>query len=74
MIVIPFEISSTASRMPRIEAADAGKLLKIMTSWITDSAPLSSTSQKAGVWRNEVNGLPLHAGAERYYRERGWLN
>ena len=30
--------------------------------------------EKAGVWRNEVNGLPLHAGAERYYRERGWLN
>ncbi len=21
----------------------------------------------------EVNGLPLHAGAERYYREQGWL-
>ncbi|MCC7081079.1 MAG: TAXI family TRAP transporter solute-binding subunit [Burkholderiales bacterium] len=26
-----------------------------------------------GVWRKEVNGMPLHAGAERYYRERGWL-
>jgi len=26
-----------------------------------------------GVWREEVNGLPLHAGAARYYRERGWL-
>lgn len=27
-----------------------------------------------GVWREEVNGLPLHSGAARYYRERGWLN
>jgi uncharacterized protein len=26
-----------------------------------------------GVWREPVNGLPLHAGAARYYRERGWL-
>ena len=26
-----------------------------------------------GTWREEVNGLPLHAGAARYYRERGWL-
>lgn len=26
-----------------------------------------------GVWKDDVNGLPLHAGAERYYRERGWL-
>lgn len=25
------------------------------------------------VWTQEVNGLPLHPGAERYYRERGWL-
>jgi TRAP-type uncharacterized transport system substrate-binding protein len=27
----------------------------------------------SGVWKEEVNGLPLHAGAARYYRERGWL-
>lgn len=26
-----------------------------------------------GAWREEINGLPLHAGAARYYRERGWL-
>jgi len=26
-----------------------------------------------GVWREDVNGLQLHAGAARYYRERGWL-
>jgi TRAP transporter TAXI family solute receptor len=26
-----------------------------------------------GVWKEEVNGLPLHAGAAKYYRERGWL-
>lgn len=24
-------------------------------------------------WKEEVNGLPLHDGAARYYRERGWL-
>ena len=27
----------------------------------------------SGVWKEEVNGLPLHAGAAKYYRERGWL-
>lgn len=26
-----------------------------------------------GAWKRELNGLPLHPGAERYYRERGWL-
>lgn len=26
-----------------------------------------------GAWKKENSGLPLHAGAERYYRERGWL-
>ena len=25
------------------------------------------------VWKREVTGLPLHAGAERYFRERGWI-
>jgi TRAP transporter TAXI family solute receptor len=29
--------------------------------------------QKNEVWSKSVNGLPLHPGAERYYRERGWL-
>jgi TRAP transporter TAXI family solute receptor len=26
-----------------------------------------------GAWSKDANGLPLHAGAARYYRERGWL-
>lgn len=26
-----------------------------------------------GAWKEEANGLPLHAGAARYYKERGWL-
>jgi TRAP transporter TAXI family solute receptor len=26
-----------------------------------------------GAWKQEVNGLPLHAGAVRYYKERGWI-
>ncbi|MBI3434291.1 MAG: hypothetical protein HY056_04325 [Proteobacteria bacterium] len=26
-----------------------------------------------GAWKMQVTGLPLHAGAERYYKERGWL-
>jgi TRAP transporter TAXI family solute receptor len=26
-----------------------------------------------GAWKREVTGLPLHAGAEKYFRERGWL-
>lgn len=25
------------------------------------------------VWKKEVNGLPLHPGAARYYREQGWI-
>ena len=29
--------------------------------------------QKDEVWKRENTGMPLHAGAERYYRERGWL-
>ncbi len=29
--------------------------------------------QKGEVWKPENTGMPLHAGAERYYRERGWL-
>ena len=28
---------------------------------------------KNEVWKRENTGMPLHAGAERYYRERGWL-
>ena len=24
-------------------------------------------------WKEETNGIPLHDGAARYYRERGWL-
>jgi TRAP-type uncharacterized transport system substrate-binding protein len=34
---------------------------------------LASFDCAKGAWREEVNGLPLHAGAARYYRERGWL-
>jgi len=34
---------------------------------------LASFNCANGVWKEEVNGLPLHAGAEKYYRERGWL-
>lgn len=26
-----------------------------------------------GAWKEEVNGLPLHPGAARYYKERGWM-
>jgi len=29
--------------------------------------------KKNEVWKRETTGMPLHAGAERYYRERGWL-
>jgi TRAP transporter TAXI family solute receptor len=29
--------------------------------------------KKNEVWKRENTGMPLHAGAERYYRERGWL-
>lgn len=37
------------------------------------SKALASFDCANGVWREEVNGLPLHDGAARYYRERGWL-
>jgi len=29
--------------------------------------------EKNQVWTKTANGMPLHAGAEKYYRERGWL-
>lgn len=29
--------------------------------------------EKNQVWTKAANGMPLHAGAEKYYRERGWL-
>lgn len=29
--------------------------------------------EKNQVWTKEANGMPLHAGAEKYYREKGWL-
>lgn len=29
--------------------------------------------EKNEVWTKAANGMPLHAGAEKYYRERGWL-
>jgi TRAP-type uncharacterized transport system substrate-binding protein len=24
-------------------------------------------------WKPENNAIPLHPGAERYYKERGWI-
>ncbi|MAU97953.1 MAG: hypothetical protein CMP81_19100 [Fulvimarina sp.] len=35
---------------------------------------LTGFSCENGAWKIENNGLPLHGGAERYYREQGWLN
>ncbi|MEY8826842.1 TAXI family TRAP transporter solute-binding subunit [Sedimentitalea sp. XS_ASV28] len=29
--------------------------------------------EKNGVWREDVNGIPMHEGALRYFRERGWV-
>lgn len=29
--------------------------------------------EPAAAWKPEKVGIPLHAGAERYYREKGWL-
>jgi len=34
---------------------------------------LASFDCANNVWTQEANGLPLHEGAARYYRERGWL-
>ncbi len=34
---------------------------------------LAGFSCEDSVWTEEVNGLPLHPGAERYYREKGWI-
>jgi uncharacterized protein len=30
--------------------------------------------EEGRVWEREVNGIPLHEAAERYYRERGWID
>jgi len=32
-----------------------------------------SKFEPAGAWKPELVGLPLHPGAERYYREKGWM-
>lgn len=32
-----------------------------------------ATFNPENAWRPENTGVPLHPGAERYYRERGWL-
>jgi uncharacterized protein len=34
---------------------------------------LSKFDCSDGKWKREVTGLPLHPGAERYFREKGWL-
>jgi len=34
---------------------------------------LSNFDCSDGKWKREVTGLPLHPGAERYFREKGWL-
>lgn len=31
------------------------------------------TFKPENAWKPEVTGVPLHPGAERYYRERGWM-
>lgn len=30
--------------------------------------------EEGRVWERQVNGIPLHEAAERYYRERGWID
>lgn len=30
--------------------------------------------EESRVWESKVNGIPLHEAAERYYRERGWID
>ncbi|MDN3516530.1 TAXI family TRAP transporter solute-binding subunit [Aquisalimonas lutea] len=35
---------------------------------------LSEFDCETQAWRDENIGLPLHAGAERYYREQGWID
>jgi uncharacterized protein len=34
---------------------------------------LSKFDCSDGKWKREVTGLPLHPGAERYFKEKGWL-
>lgn len=52
-----------------------------ITKAICEQTPKLRASHKAlakfdcsdGKWKREVTGLPLHAGAERYFKEKGWL-
>jgi len=34
---------------------------------------LSKFDCSDGKWKREVTGLPLHPGAERYFKEKGWI-
>lgn len=34
---------------------------------------LSKFDCSDGKWKREVTGLPLHPGAERYFKEKGWM-
>lgn len=40
---------------------------------LSKAHPAVQAFQPETAWRPEVLGVPLHAGAEAYYRERGWF-
>jgi hypothetical protein len=61
--------------------AMSDELAYTITKTICEQTPKLRASHKAlskfdcsdGKWKKEVTGLPLHAGAEKYFKERGWL-
>ena len=58
---------------------DAG-LVYLVTKTIGDNKAALVAAHKglakfdpASAWKPELVGLPLHPGAEKYYREKGWM-
>jgi TRAP transporter TAXI family solute receptor len=56
------DIAYTVTKLIVEHKADLAKAHQAFNAFVPEDA-----------WKPENNGIPLHPGAERYYRERGWL-
>lgn len=59
---LPDDIAYAVTKVVIENKADLVKAHKAFTDFVPEEA-----------WKPENNGIPLHPGAERYYRERGWI-
>jgi TRAP transporter TAXI family solute receptor len=59
---LPDDIAYEVTKVVIENKAELVKAHKAFTDFVPEEA-----------WKPENNGIPLHPGAERYYRERGWI-